>query len=107
MIEIYIDTSKRGGKEVRILKDGGLIDSMTGEIDVVDSLSKLLVKNGIKISKINGCNFFKGPGSFTGLKVGCAISNTINWALKLKEIEQLEQPVYGSQPNIQMPEKSL
>ena len=42
----------------------------------------------------------KGPGSFTGIKIGVTIANVLNWALGKKKISELVVPDYGREPNI-------
>jgi tRNA threonylcarbamoyladenosine biosynthesis protein TsaB len=51
---------------------------------VLTLIDKLLRENNIKISEISEIEVYEGPGSFTGLRVGIAIANTIAQALDIK-----------------------
>jgi tRNA threonylcarbamoyladenosine biosynthesis protein TsaB len=38
-------------------------------------LDAVLKKNNLKLTSIQGIVFYKGPGSFTGLRIGAAVAN--------------------------------
>ncbi len=48
----------------------------------------LLSKNRLTLSDLKGVVVFKGPGSFTGLRIGVAVANGLAYGLKI--------PVVGS-----------
>jgi tRNA threonylcarbamoyladenosine biosynthesis protein TsaB len=62
-------------------------------------VEKLLNKNKLKIGDIEKVEVNKGPGSFTGLRVGVAIANALSFLLKIpvnkKLVGELEEPVYN------------
>lgn len=99
--KIYLDTSKKDHKSVRLLRGAAEIDVIEGDIDVVSSMEKLLKNNNLSIDDIDEVVPFKGPGSFTGLKIGVTVANIINWAKGKKKLSELDYPEYGSEPNIQ------
>lgn len=107
--KVYIDTSKKDEKEVKLVKeDGGVVDVIgvkKGKIDVTQSIKELLEENNLKVSDIDMFIPNPGPGSFTGLKMGVTISNVLNFMLKRKSLKELDYPEYGGEPNISTPKK--
>lgn len=83
-------------------------------------LRENLAANNVTWSDITGIAAYKGPGSFTGLRIGLTVLNTIadtsnipivgengeDWLelsvarLKKGENESLVMPLYGREPNI-------
>jgi tRNA threonylcarbamoyladenosine biosynthesis protein TsaB len=84
-----------------------------------------LQANGKTFQDISGIGVFRGPGSFTGLRIGITVLNTIADAQQLpivgtesetwqaQAVEKLNNhqdekmilPLYGSQPHITIPRK--
>lgn len=114
MYKLYIDTTKRNENILKLLKvDNSRIDkssddnekileieSVVGDFDVITEISKLLKKHNLGIKDIDETLVDKGPGSFTGLKIGVTIANVLNWATGKKKIDELDMPDYGREPNI-------
>ncbi|MCA9341185.1 hypothetical protein KC952_01505 [Candidatus Saccharibacteria bacterium] len=87
-------------------------------------VDKLKIHNKT-VYEVTGIGVFAGPGSFTGLRIGMTILNTLasdqdipivsgrgdNWAdtvlkrLLAGENDHLALPFYGSEPNITKPKK--
>jgi len=105
--KIYIDTSKRDEKEVKLveIKDGieKVLGVKSGKIDVTASIRDLLLENNLKLGDISEFIPNLGPGSFTGLKMGVTISNVLNFMLGRKPLKNLDYPNYGGEPNISKP----
>ncbi|MBI3290206.1 tRNA (adenosine(37)-N6)-threonylcarbamoyltransferase complex dimerization subunit type 1 TsaB [Candidatus Microgenomates bacterium] len=62
-------------------------------------IDKLLRKKKLEIKDIEEIQVNTGPGSFTGLRVGISVANTLGWALGVrvngKEVKKsLIEPVY-------------
>ncbi|MFO0920348.1 MAG: tRNA (adenosine(37)-N6)-threonylcarbamoyltransferase complex dimerization subunit type 1 TsaB [Candidatus Saccharimonadales bacterium] len=52
-------------------------------------LEDLLVKNNNKLSDIQGVVVFKGPGSFTGLRIGISLANALAAGLEIPIIGEV------------------
>lgn len=100
MYKVFIDTTKRENRRVILYKDAEELDSSAGSIDIVSEIQKLLDKHKLSVREIDEFEANPGPGSFTGIKVGVTIANTLNWALGKKKLSELQQPEYGGEPNI-------
>jgi len=93
--------------------------------DLLKLLSDVLAKNHKTFRDLTALVFFKGPGSFTGLRIGATVLNTLahelqipiigetdeNWCAKAKprlanqENDRLILPLYGCPANITTPRK--
>lgn len=104
MFKIYIDSRLRKQTTVSLLKKYFIFwlkkDSLTVEADPVDALAEILKKNKLGLDQITSFKAYPGPGSYTGLKMGHAVVNALNWVLKGTPALKLPLPKYGSEPNI-------
>lgn len=83
-MKLYLDTSDNqktivGLDEKRLEKPTGM-DKSEQALGLIDEILK---KNKKKMSDITEIEVNLGPGSFTGLKVGVAIANTLGFALDI------------------------
>jgi len=89
-IELEVD-----GKKSKLVEDSTFLKSEAA-LPVID---KLLRKNNLDIRQIQEIKVNKGPGSFTGLRVGVAIANALGFILKIpvngRQVGELEEPVYN------------
>ncbi len=46
-------------------------------------IEKFLKKESLSLKDIDGINCFKGPGSFTGLRIGASLVNALAYSLKI------------------------
>ena len=88
-------------------------------------IEKSLSKYNFKISDIDGIGVYRGPGSFTGLRIGMTVANTIADSLKIAIVgtmgddwskhalerlnsmdnDKIVTPFYGEEPKITQPKK--
>jgi tRNA threonylcarbamoyladenosine biosynthesis protein TsaB len=86
-------------------------------------VKELLESHNRDLTDLDGIVVFKGPGSFTGLRIGLSVANAlayglripivsvtgVNWlekgnrAIKQGKDEQITLPQYGSPPHITLP----
>jgi tRNA threonylcarbamoyladenosine biosynthesis protein TsaB len=50
---------------------------------VLPFVEELLKEHDLKLKDITGIEVNQGPGSFTGLRVGITIANTLGWLLNI------------------------
>ena len=51
--------------------------------NVLPLIEKILKKQNLKPNDLTAIEVNTGPGSFTGLRVGVAVANTLAWSLKI------------------------
>jgi tRNA threonylcarbamoyladenosine biosynthesis protein TsaB len=93
--------------------------------DLLSRIKKILTDNELDWGDISGIGVFKGPGSFTGLRIGITVLNTLSdslnipivgttgkdWAdaainrLNNNENDKIVLPYYGSDAKITTPKK--
>lgn len=110
-MKLYLDTSQ----PITIVK----LDDKTYEWDSGRELAKKLLKylhdklleNGKDWQDLTEINFMSGPGSFTGLRIGATVVNTLSNQLGIPlfnhkgEKVDLIMPEYGRPANITPPKK--
>lgn len=87
-MKIRIDTSVSHQAVVSLYKDGTWIAKHAdvkpaSAQTVLPLLESLLADQHVMISDITAVEVHTGPGSFTGLRVGAAIAQTLSWALQI------------------------
>ncbi len=104
MYKIYIDTTQRFSNILSLVEmedtNKKVLEEIRGDIDINYEIKKLLEKYNLAPENISEFNVNPGPGSFTGIKIGITISNTLNWALNKKSQNNFVFPTYGKEPNI-------
>lgn len=96
-LKLFIDTSdnkktivRLGGKEIIKEYDNPREQKL---LELIDKLSK---ETKIKKENISEIQINLGPGSYTGLRVGCSVANTLAWALGIKvNKKDRVEPVYN------------
>ena len=117
--------------EVGLFANGGLVDSIAwkAHLQLAETINlkidELLNNNNYQLKDLNGIIFYKGPGSFTGLRIGAAVANTLAWVFNIKIIglsgkswpetsidkymdlpeREVVVPEYGQEPNTTLPKK--
>ena len=90
------------------------------------NIDKLLKNNNLNLNDLNGLIIYKGPGSFTGLRIGFSVANALAYSLECNIVatnddDWIEQglelfknkktskqvfPFYGAEVNITQAKKS-
>ena len=105
-MKLYINTSDNKKTIVKLDKDR--LEKPSGpdkSQQVLSLINQILKKNKQSFSSnkktlkdISKIKVETGPGSFTGLRVGLAVANTLGWALKIpvngKKVGELVEPKY-------------
>lgn len=88
MVKLHIDTSDNKKTSVS-LEVNGIQDTLERAIEprsgqvVLELLDELVQSHGLTTHDIDAIDVVTGPGSFTGLRVGVAIANTLAYTLHL------------------------
>lgn len=81
--------------EIALFQDQKKIDTITWEAhrQLADTIHlkmlQLLEQNSKKWEDIQGVAIFKGPGSFTGLRIGMSVANALAFSLKIPIVATL------------------
>ncbi|OGG02498.1 tRNA (adenosine(37)-N6)-threonylcarbamoyltransferase complex dimerization subunit type 1 TsaB [Candidatus Gottesmanbacteria bacterium RBG_16_37_8] len=87
-IKLFFDSSDRNKIIVRLYKNGKLISAysrdqkFTSQV-LLPLVDRILKENKLTPASISAVEINRGPGSYTGLKVGVAVANTFGWFLKI------------------------
>lgn len=103
MNSLYLDTRNNKKIIIKVItNDQEFIEESIPDHSKADVIHPMiyaaLKKAGITLQDINKIYCEKGPGSFTGLRVGFAIANSLSLALLIplndNEIGTIDTPVY-------------
>lgn len=84
-MDIYIDTSKADKIIIKINKEEISAEARKNKSQILLKLiADSLEKKGFSARDISAIKVNRGPGSFTGLRVGLSIANTLGWALGVR-----------------------
>jgi len=98
---LYINTSDSTKTIVGLEKDGKkfLLSEKTGKQksqNVLPLIKKLLEKHNASPQKLTDLIVNTGPGSFTGLRIGIAVANTLGYILSIPvNKKKIVEPVYS------------
>lgn len=100
-MKLYIDTRDRKKINIAISEKKIIISKANSQINsdtVLSLLKKALSDLDLGIDKITEIEVERGPGSYTGTRIGVAIANALSFALQIpingKEISSIESPKY-------------
>ena len=83
-IVLYIDTSDNKKTNVSLLISGRKkqinksTDKWTSQV-LLPLIDQILKDNDISLSQLTEIQINMGPGSFTGIRVGITVANTLGW----------------------------
>lgn len=83
---LCINTKDKDQISVVLKKDGSKIDALHdrnkyGSQVLLPLIKKILGKNKVAFSDLEGIEVEKGPGSYTGLRVGVSVANALGFSL--------------------------
>ncbi len=104
-MKLYIDTKERGKSKISLINEGGEEifsrienESTNSSESIVVLIKETIEKSGYYPKDIDIIEVEKGPGSYTGTRIGVAIANALSFSLKIplnyKEVGSLENPEY-------------
>ncbi len=99
-VKIFIDTTNTGETCVSLKSDGETYTekrprTVRKEQEVLQMIKLLLADHKLSLQDITAIEVNKGPGSFTGTRVGVTIANTLGFTLGVKvNGEDFVEPVY-------------
>jgi tRNA threonylcarbamoyladenosine biosynthesis protein TsaB len=85
---LRIDTKDQKQIVVSLKKNGKVVDEISQENEygsqvLLPLISKLLDRKKTKFKDLKGIEVETGPGSFTGLRVGVSVANTLGFTLRI------------------------
>ena len=85
ILEIDSTDSNRTVVKINLnkLSDTSISRRKFGSQVLLSQISKILKKNNKKFSDIKSIKVNRGPGSFTGTRVGVAVANALGYALEV------------------------
>ena len=83
---LYINTKDPKKVEVSLKKDRKVLETLTedreyGSQVLLPMIEKLLKNNNLGFKDLKGIEVKTGPGSFTGLRVGVSVANSLAYSL--------------------------
>jgi tRNA threonylcarbamoyl adenosine modification protein YeaZ len=85
---LFIDTTENI-TTIALGKEGKLVNYYTWDAEMKQSeqllieIDKLLSKNNVKLADLKGVIVVKGPGGYTGLRVGISVANGLAFGLEI------------------------
>jgi tRNA threonylcarbamoyladenosine biosynthesis protein TsaB len=85
---LHINTKDRKRIEVFLKNGNQQVDSKFAENDfgsqvLLNLITELLKENNLEFPDLKAIEVEKGPGSYTGLKVGAAVANALGFSLNI------------------------
>ncbi len=88
---LSIETGVKGGS-IALLQHSSVIDSRIGQseisrsVDVLEGIKTILSKNNIEKTQIKLIVFSRGPGSFTGIRIGVVLARGLSKSLNCNSL---------------------
>ena len=85
---LWINTSDRKKIEVALKKDRKVVATRFSENDfgsqvLLNLVTEIHKDNALEFKDLTGIEVEKGPGSYTGLKVGASVANALGFSLSI------------------------
>lgn len=103
MKTLFLDTSDSSNIKASIGIDGNTYEEVSAAKtqrpeSILVLVEKLLSSAGISLEQIDSIKVKRGPGSYTGLKVGTSVANALSFVLQKqvnnKDLGDFEEPQY-------------
>ena len=91
MLRLQLDTTVAKLAKAKVFNDGQVLAEAENE-QPLTAIAIALKKSNLRLGSIDKFEANPGPGSFTGIRVGAVVVNTLNWVLK--KDSKLIEPVY-------------
>jgi tRNA A37 threonylcarbamoyladenosine modification protein TsaB len=86
-MKLVLDLSTSRVVKVFLVENDQVVETLEGTSSL-GLIDQILNKHNLKLADLEEVDSYQGPGSFTGLKIGAAIANTLNYTLgKSKRIK--------------------
>jgi tRNA threonylcarbamoyladenosine biosynthesis protein TsaB len=82
-MKIFINTTVSKKAVVSLLSKDKIVDQEEST-QPLTAIEALLKRNKLRLSDLERVDYHPGPGSFTGLRIGAVVANTLNFALGKK-----------------------
>ncbi len=98
-IILYINTADKNRIEVELkgdLRDSLIKEQSFGSQVLLNLIDQILEQNKLSLKDLDAIEVNRGPGSYTGIKVGISVANALAFSLKVpvnKKIQETE-PIY-------------
>ena len=102
-MKLYIDTRDREKINISIFKKNNIIISKEANSQINSDTALILLEKALSdlnlnTDKITEIEVERGPGSYTGTRIGVAIANSLSFVLQIpvngKEVSSIENPKY-------------
>ena len=94
MIELFLDTTVAKVAKVKITEGEKPLCEVEGT-EPLPTIVTALKEAGLTLQQIDAFKANAGPGSYTGIRIGLAVVNALNWAFGKKVTPQ--EPKYLEQ----------
>lgn len=91
MITLFLDTTIAKKAKVKLEKDSHLVCETENDSPLI-AIKEALAKAQVSLTEIDTFESNPGPGSYTGVRVGAAVVNALNFALGKKAA--VIEPIY-------------
>lgn len=91
-VSLYINTANNQETVIKIdgngVKDEVIYKGKNPQAQtVLPGIEEILNKHNLQVGDVKQVKFYPGPGSYTGLRVGAAVANTLGWILGIGKPE--------------------
>lgn len=83
-MKLYLDLSESKISKVSLIDGDKVISNINGQ-ETLPLIDKILKDNKLTLTDISEVDSHPGPGSFTGLRIGAAIANSLNYSLGIEK----------------------